>query len=71
MIRSIDARLPSVLGGRVLGQRAALALLAVEVLPVGSLLDGVVVPEETPPAKFRDEKLDDVFEGAGFDGVGL
>ena len=47
MVRSIDTGLPSVLRGRVVVRRTALALDTVEVLAVCATRNGVVIPEET------------------------
>lgn len=51
--------------------RARLAWSRVQVLTVGSLLHRVIIPKETSLAKFRDEEVDDILEGARLDGVGL
>lgn len=67
----LDARIPPVLRRRMVLARSGLARRPVDVLAVRASRHSIVVPEEPTTTQLREQQVDDVFEGAGFDGVGL
>lgn len=67
----VHTRVPAVLGGRVVRRRATLSGSLEQVLAIGALGRGVVVPEETATAQLGNQQLDDVDECAGLDRVCL
>ena len=71
MVRSIDTGLPSVLRGRVVVRRTALALDTVEVLAVCATRNGVVIPEETSLSQLGKQKLNDINKSTRLDGIRL
>lgn len=71
MICSINAGLPSILRGRVIVRRTGLALDTVEVLPVCTARNGIVVPEETPLPQLGKQKLDDIDKCTRLDSIRL
>lgn len=71
MVRRFNSCMPAVLCSWMISRRAALPFLAVDVFAVRSLLDSVVIPEEASLTEFRDQQVDDILEGAGFDSICL
>lgn len=71
MILLINPSIPPILRSRMISRRTRLSSLSIDVLPIRALRHGIVIPEESAAAQFREEQVDDFFEGAGFYGVGL
>lgn len=71
MVCRFNARMPAIFCSWMISRRAALPFLAVDVFAVRSLLDSVVIPEEASLTEFRDQQVNDILEGAGFDSICL
>lgn len=67
----LNTRIPPILRSRMISRRPRLSLLAIHILPIRPLGHSIVLMEESSPAQFGDEQVDNVLECAGFDGVGL
>lgn len=67
----LNTRIPPILRSRMISRRPRLPLLAIHILPIRPLGHGIVLVEESSPAQFGEEQVDDVLECAGFDGVCL
>ena len=71
MFRGINTCIPPILRCWMIRRWSCLTFLAVDVLTICALWYIVVIVEETAFAEFREEKFNDILEGAGFYGVCL
>lgn len=71
MIGSVYSCMPPVPRRRMIRRGTCLPRLAIQILPIRSPLDSIILPEQSASTKLGNQQVDDILEGPWLDGIGL
>lgn len=71
MVCRVNPSSPPILRSGMVSRRTRLAWPGKEVLSICSLLNSIVIPEETTTTQLREEEVDDLLEGLRLDYICL